>query len=83
MINIWVQANLTGWRRTRDDLLGGAGVDGSVAGLGGFVDAGDIGTVEMGGEVDLVGIGFRNFRFLHWTTPLSILTKYDLFLFCS
>ena len=44
------QENLTGWRRTRDDLLRGVGVDESAAGC---VDVGDVGKVELvEGEVD-------------------------------
>ena len=54
------QENLTGWRRIRDDLLRGVGVDESAAGC---VDVGDVGEVELvEGEVDWTGIGFKNLR---------------------
>ena len=62
----WVQENLIGWRRTREDLLGGAGVGETVAGC---VDVKGVGKIdfEVGaevveGEVDWAGIGFKNFR---------------------
>ena len=54
------QENLTGWWRTRDDLLRGVGVDESAAGC---VDVRDVGKVELvEGEVDWTGIGFKNLR---------------------
>ena len=55
-----MKENLTGWQRTRKDLLGGAGVDDSAASIA-WDDAEDVGGDErlLEGEVEWDRIGFR------------------------
>ena len=52
--------NLRGWRRTREDLLGGAGVGETAASCVDFEGVDEVELVE--GEVGSTGIGFKNLR---------------------
>ena len=54
------QKNLRGWRRTREDLLVGAGVGETAASCVDFEGVDEVELVE--GEVGSTGIGFKNLR---------------------
>ena len=75
------QVNLTGCRRVRVERRGpvGVGNDGFGCSRAAWFDVDGVVDEAVVG----VGTGFKKRRFRHLTEPLSSLTRYERFLFCS